>query len=172
MSRTIYSLLILFIGFSYLTSQVLTGSEHHYMEYENDARFWEDPDGVIYDYDEIWSPDKTGIWTFFKVDDTGIREDIFIHNINCLPMLDGRRRINLSQEIVIYPNPAEGIINLKQPFDKGKIHIKNMKGQLLRSIVINSQETISINLSDFPSGMFSVHVLGQNSIISQLFVLQ
>ena len=112
MSKTFLLLIFLFICHQNNYAQRLSGSEHHFMYYENDARFWEDPDGIIYSYDQIWVPDKTGDWIFFKVDSLGTRQDIFIHTINCLPSLDGRSKAFPNQDFTLYPNACHKYFNV------------------------------------------------------------
>jgi hypothetical protein len=73
--------------------------------------------------------------------------------------------------LVIYPNPANGQLNIVMPedYDNVRIEIKAMNGQILKSQVHNNSHTISISLQDLASGMYYIHVTMNNQFIVKSF---
>jgi hypothetical protein len=67
---------------------------------------------------------------------------------------------NLSDNVIIYPNPSEGFLNVKllKPAEKFNILIRNSSGQLVQSFSYNSTDTVSMDLRDLPSGVYIMSI--------------
>jgi hypothetical protein len=77
-----------------------------------------------------------------------------------------------SQDILVYPNPANDIINIYLPPSVRKhsqIRIVDMQGQLLFELTTTSQST-SINLSGWPSGMYIYRIQNEDGIFRGKFL--
>ena len=68
-------------------------------------------------------------------------------------------------EINIYPNPAEGKINIELKKDmKGKVVICNQLGQIVREMKI-SDKNMTIYLDGLSSGMYTVNVMNKKNVV-------
>ena len=68
-------------------------------------------------------------------------------------------------EINIYPNPAEGKINIELKNDiKGKVVICNQLGQIVREMKINDKN-MTINLDGLSSGIYTVNVMNKKNVV-------
>ncbi len=61
---------------------------------------------------------------------------------------------NYESNITVYPNPAINYISIECP-QKASIEILNLHGQLIESLIANSNKT-SVDISAFPSGIYFV----------------
>ena len=68
----------------------------------------------------------------------------------------------------IYPNPSNGMLNisLTNSSDKQTIEIKNLIGQTVYSQIVGNSSTVTINLSDFNKGIYTVSLINENGTIS------
>lgn len=77
-------------------------------------------------------------------------------------------------QIVIYPNPANNILNiiLKPEFLKtnNQLSIYDSQGKLISEHSINQQQT-SINISTLSAGIYNLCIKGENETINQRFVV-
>jgi len=78
---------------------------------------------------------------------------------------------NNSNEMVVSPNPAGDIVNIKlSKYVKGKIKLKNSLGQLL--LERNYEEGCSMNLSALPEGMYVISIVGGANNINKKLVIR
>ena len=63
-----------------------------------------------------------------------------------------------AQEMVLYPNPTEGFININA---NGIVRIYNAVGQLMGSFVAENEQ-IMIDTNGYPEGLYIVQVDGKN----------
>lgn len=75
----------------------------------------------------------------------------------------GKQQVQLNQNILIYPNPANNYINISNlPYTVEEIHIilVNTLGQKVLDKYFTScnKETISLDISDLPKGLFIVQI--------------
>jgi hypothetical protein len=67
-------------------------------------------------------------------------------------------------EIVLYPNPTTGLINIKHEEKLSNIQIFDMVGKLVINQKCHSETETNINLSHLPNGVYHVKAAGYNSI--------
>ena len=74
--------------------------------------------------------------------------------------------------LVIYPNPSEGIITieLKETSMEYRIQLKNVNGQVIRSIDGLSGST-QLNLSDVHKGIYFLSVFSKKGISTKKILL-
>jgi len=74
------------------------------------------------------------------------------------------------EELLIYPNPSNGIFNIEMPAfieDKFNISVFNSLGQVIfQTSKTNSQEVFSLDLQDEPVGVYFIQMKTQNKIFS------
>ena len=68
----------------------------------------------------------------------------------------------------VYPNPNNGILNisLTNTSDEQTIEIKNIIGQTVHSQIAGNSSTVTINLSDFNKGIYTVSLISDNGTSS------
>ena len=68
----------------------------------------------------------------------------------------------------VYPNPNNGILNisLTNTSDEQTIEIKNIIGQTVHSQIAGNSSTVTINLSDFNKGIYTVSLISENGTSS------
>jgi len=75
------------------------------------------------------------------------------------------------KQIVIYPNPANNYININNLSNNEIIELKlfNINGKLVKSIKTSNKNinTIKINTTDLISGIYFIHILKKESIITK-----
>ncbi len=93
----------------------------------------------------------------------------FTINVISPPIITGlKKSLELNSNVYIYPNPATSILTLvsKQMILK-KINIKTIAGKLVKTI-ISDLNTISV--SDLPSGIYFIEIVGAEKTLIQKFV--
>ncbi len=65
--------------------------------------------------------------------------------------------------LIIYPNPTEDLFTLKLSEEKGKVMIYDSKGSMIREL-IDFRSGESIDLSEYPNGVYQVTFQGERSI--------
>jgi hypothetical protein len=63
-------------------------------------------------------------------------------------------------QVLIYPNPANEMVTIRTPF-KGHLSMWDLKGRVIYEIEI-TQETTTIKIGNFASGVYLVNVIGDN----------
>lgn len=83
----------------------------------------------------------------------------------------GIHDIENAATILLYPNPAKDQVQVQNLGEKalGQISLYNAQGQLLFS-ENSAQSKCNINLSNFPKGIYSLHVKNEKSIVTKSFV--
>ncbi len=72
-------------------------------------------------------------------------------------------------ELNIYPNPARNRITIESNFVVEQVTIQSMEGRLIRQIDAVNGVSLSVNVSDYPAGMYIITVTGKDgSRISKL----
>lgn len=93
-------------------------------------------------------------------------DDIFLYYNESL----GIEKHNRSSEVLLYPNPTEGIVNLFVEKDTiSKIRIYDIKGKLILEPEVNT----SIDISNLPTSVYFVNFFIENNtknIIKKLIV--
>jgi hypothetical protein len=63
------------------------------------------------------------------------------------------------QQVLIYPNPSNGILQFEIKYEQPKsIKVFNHLGQLIFPIIIKTDNIISIDITDYPSGMYYLKI--------------
>lgn len=70
----------------------------------------------------------------------------------------------------IYPNPSSGPLHILCPIAHGVIEITSVTGQIISTIDIFSDRT-TIDMSQFPAGVYNVTLIQDGNRVSQQFVL-
>ncbi len=78
----------------------------------------------------------------------------------------------VSTSMILYPNPVKELLNVNVAGKKGEqvlVEIKNITGQVIKSISVNANTKISIDVKDLSAGMYFVTATGSN-IETQRFI--
>ena len=75
----------------------------------------------------------------------------------------------LDNSILIYPNPAKDKLTIKLAIPFEKIEITNLLGQAMYTANVNSSE-MSIQVTDYPSGVYFVRLSGDRGEVVKKFV--
>lgn len=72
--------------------------------------------------------------------------------------------------VSLMPNPASNTLTIATNYEKGKVcvHILNIHGQEVLNLVVDGQRTIDV--SDLPSGMYFVNVIGGQVVTKKLMI--
>ena len=73
---------------------------------------------------------------------------------------------NLSNDILIYPNPSSGILNLKSNTEIEQYSIFNISGQLLDRKLVNLKE-ITLELTNLENGTYFLNFTTNNSLVTK-----
>lgn len=107
-------------------------------------------------YFTAFSGSSTGEYTFEQ-------ETLLHSNIN-----DVNNDVSLS----IYPNPANGIVNINSDYtENSDIQIFNISGSLIKSLNNRKLNNLKINLSDLPSGSYLIKIKNNEFTNSELIIL-
>ncbi|MCK5788822.1 MAG: T9SS type A sorting domain-containing protein, partial [Chlamydiia bacterium] len=74
--------------------------------------------------------------------------------------------IAVDNNLSVYPNPVEEIMNVRSATDIHSISVTNIVGQEMLNANISSNRTAEINTSDLNSGVYVVRVVDTNGEIS------
>jgi len=76
-------------------------------------------------------------------------------------------------DLLLYPNPSNGIINLKNlnHLFINKISIIDITGKHMKDITLQCNTDIEINLTDFVNGVYFLKIYAENSILNLKFAL-
>ncbi len=101
---------------------------------------------------------------------TGIGDNAFIDNLGIA--FFGGIPENEGLAMMIYPNPANDILNieLSKAINSGIAEVRNMQGQLVLSNPINGQRQFSINLKSLTAGVYSLLIHNNENIQIVKFV--
>ena len=129
-----------------------------------------------------WTPSNNGDWqsevvnlnNFINQDDIAVKfrnvnqyeNNLYIDNINIQGIFT-----NIDEEVlldyVVYPNPTKGIFKStckSNKFRDVNLFISNAIGEKIynQKINLNNESNISIDLSDFPSGIYFLNSITNN----------
>jgi hypothetical protein len=69
-------------------------------------------------------------------------------------------------ECKFYPNPTKGTLNIKVKGNLEDLFLTDMTGKILERILINKRELFSIDLSDYPLGVYLISYIVKNRKVS------
>ncbi len=126
-------------------------------------------------YNDIYLNNSNGHCAYFlspPVADTVIQRTAdFLYELICSPVVAVHDKNKLQSEILLYPNPADEIINIEfSPLFSANEHIQliNSMGILLREA--DAKQSIQFNISDLPVGLYFVRLL--HSVTTRVFTKQ
>ena len=70
---------------------------------------------------------------------------------------------------VVYPNPTSGMVTIICQ-DAEQLNVYNTVGQLLFHQNTKNNEQVSIDMSDFPYGLYLVQMIGGNRTITKQII--
>jgi hypothetical protein len=116
--------------------------------------------------------DLPGTWpvTLFATDGTEVIDTLITFIITIQTNIKNTR-LNQAK---VYPNPTQGLLFVelnKPPVTHAKVKISNLKGQIIHTSRLTEQK-ISIQLWDNPSGFYLVTIFANGSESSQLILLK
>lgn len=75
-------------------------------------------------------------------------------------------------DLTIYPNPATDIINIRSESTfKGKLEVHSMSGQLLKSMVLDSNES-QVQVDDLQKGTYLLSFTQNHLIYKKIIIIQ
>ena len=80
-------------------------------------------------------------------------------------------QISKTGSLYIWPNPALDRLNIKTPFTKGRIDILDSGGKLIFNINITAL-IIEVPIDHLPNGIYYIHVIHGNEVLTQRFLKQ
>ena len=87
----------------------------------------------------------------------------------------GMENLNNKNDIQIYPNPSNHILNIRfnTPLNNSKISIYSIDGKLMQSNIYNSnKEMVSLFTDDLSEGYYILRVQTENYLISKSFIIK
>ena len=82
----IFQFIFYFSSFSQICSACMDYSPEVHID--DDQRYWEDPDGVLYLAENIFQPTKVGTWTYSKQIENGDHVIISTRYVHCVETPD------------------------------------------------------------------------------------
>lgn len=92
-----------------------------------------------------------------------------------LELLEKQSVIHENRELVLYPNPSQGIINVSlKDSEVNMIEIFSVSGSLIYRCANGAfaGQNIPIDLSDMAKGIYMLHVTGVNTVSTKKFALR
>jgi len=91
------------------------------------------------------------------------------HTIHAVFAPVGINENNLQNSVVIFPNPANDLLNVKLSQEFESVEITNMLGQLLYSNRV-TDSFLQINISSYTSGVYFIRLKGENGLATKKFI--
>ncbi len=87
--------------------------------------------------------------------------------------IDVKPSYNDNSRLMLYPNPASELVNVIIPvqFEDGLLTVYNSNGQLVKVVVVDS-ESMSVNVKNFPEGIYIVKVVKGDDVVIQKLVVE
>ena len=111
----------------------------------------------------------------YNASQTALRDTAWVYitigNPDAVPAL------NLNNELVVYPNPAKGKINIdcmNTSSEKVGISLISAGGKRMLTesfSVLPGQNTMSLNIEDIPSGIYFIRLKTENEIIYKKIIV-
>lgn len=112
---------------------------------------------------------------FKLVTDAGVVGDGFYFDdleIRVIPLASTNIKENTTEEITLYPNPANNLLNLKSPLLKnGSIEVYDASGKLVFNKQKINTSTLQLEVGDFDNGLYILHVMNNNSTFKRKFLI-
>ncbi len=144
--------------------------------FENDfieaEYFWEAPSGNIYNSSDVLTQNNagdSGEWKFYKVQEGNIRTLFSIDVPSCAINITNRE-LEITERVLLYPNPAEETITIREVQKFRNLTISNISGKILTQYNIDSND-VTVNTSEYAPGMYVLVLVGENLFSSQTFII-
>jgi hypothetical protein len=157
MKRLVLILITVKISFSGISQEIITSSGDHYSN-EDITLSWTIGEGVTeaYEKNEI------------------ILNQGFQQNIEIIPFITESNTLQ-GIEFTLYPNPVSEIINIDLSAANDcalSVDIFDIKGKMLFAIKKSKkQQSVQIELSEFPAGEYILKVYSKNNYINNSYVI-
>ena len=96
--------------------------------------------------------------------------DMFFIDIDNFSVTPGVGVENHEMATVIFPNPANDVLNINSNSNINRVDVYNMMGQLISSYAANDVNT-QINTSRFPNGVYTVKISTENGTTTKKFTV-
>ena len=97
-------------------------------------------------------------------------EDIFLMKIDDISVTPGTGVENHELNAVIFPNPANNVLNINANSNINRVEVYNMMGQLVGAYNANDVNT-QINTTSFANGVYTVKIETENGTSTQKFTV-
>ena len=135
-------------------------------------RYWEDPDGLIYELNEIDVFIKPGVWICYEDLGDGLKQTLFETEIYCEPPIEHRSEISsIYEDVKIFPNPVRDELKIMHSYDSCHITIQDVRGKLIFTRKVNL-ETVIVNTSEFEPGMYVLSIHTSSDTFNSSFIVQ
>ncbi len=91
------------------------------------------------------------------------------HTIHANFVHTGINENNLQNSVIIFPNPANDLLNVKLSQEFESVEITNMLGQLLYSNKV-TDSFLQIDISSYTSGVYFIRLKGDNGVATKKFI--
>ncbi|MCB0707748.1 MAG: T9SS type A sorting domain-containing protein [Saprospiraceae bacterium] len=100
-------------------------------------------------------------------------DNCFDLSTECTPALSKIARLDISNQIQLFPNPASKIVNL----ESGDIQIErvllyDISGHLIQEWQISQNQPLSLELNDLPGGLYILHVSTEKGVANKKLIIE
>ena len=96
----------------------------------------------------------------------------YSHNTDILTEVPEQPNVDAEPfQVSITPNPARGRMTITTDYDIGSVSVRIINAQGVKVRGFSVKETATIDVSDLPSGLYFVHVVG-GKVITRKVVIQ
>lgn len=96
--------------------------------------------------------------------------DVFMMKIDNISVTPGVGINEVEDNISIYPNPANNVLNVNASSNINKVEVYNMLGQNVMTVSVNDTNA-SINTSNLTQGMYMLKLHTDNGVVNQKFTV-
>ena len=76
-----------------------------------------------------------------------------------------------AERVMVYPNPVENQLNIVAE-DLQRITVYNAMGQWVKTIEVSGQDQVSLPVSDYPSGLYTIQVVTANGVMTKNVIIR
>ena len=168
----------------YVAAQDADYAEEHYGVYVSTTGVAPSNFTLLYEetIDEDGGPRDQGIWKQKNVNlpyagqniHIAIRHfnctDMFLLNLDDFTVTAGTGVESHGVKTVVFPNPANNVININSSSNINRVEIFNMMGQMVGNYNVNDVNT-QINTSNFANGVYTVKIETENGMSTKKFTV-
>ncbi|HQV00219.1 MAG TPA: T9SS type A sorting domain-containing protein, partial [Bacteroidia bacterium] len=86
------------------------------------------------------------------------------------PLRQGDEMIAENENLLVYPNPANDVIQVALPTDNGTLQIANMMGQVVKSVAVSTTFNTQVSVYDLPKGVYLMQYISNNKSYTTRFI--